>query len=96
MGKTYKFEAKIDLRSLKNILFGKVKCKNCGSKMKMSKEKIYQGHGTTEMGGYVDNIEGSPIHLRKNKLIFINQDIYEIKYSYVCCNCKKVYRLDEV
>lgn len=96
MGKTYKTEISFDIRQLNKILFGKVKCKKCGSKMKISKNKVYQGNGTTEMNGYTDNIEGSPVHLKMNKQVFINQDIYEIEYFYKCCNCEEIYTFDEI
>lgn len=96
MGKTYKTEVSFDIRDLGKMLTGKVKCKRCGGKMKISKDKVYEGHGSTRMNGYVDNIEGSPVHFKMGKQVFINQDIYEVKYFYKCCDCGEICPLDEI
>lgn len=96
MGKSYSTEISFDIRQLNKILFGKVKCKKCGSKMKIAKNKLYKGKGTTHMKGYHDNIKGSPITFRWSKQIFVNQERYEIKYFYKCCNCEEECTFDEI
>ena len=95
LGKIYKSYVSFDVRNLGKMLFGNVKCEKCGGKMKISKNKTYKGRGTTHVNGYSDNLS-SPVKFRVSKQFFINQDIYEVKYFYKCCNCGETCNLDDI
>ena len=48
------------------------------------------------MNGYIDDIEGSLVHFKMGKQVFVNQDIHEVKYFYKCCDCGEICLLDEI
>lgn len=94
MGKTYNVE--IDINTLKKIFSKKPNCKECGSKIKIHKEKVFEGNGNSEMKGYRGDIDTPRGFINRRKRIFLNQDIYEVKYKYKCTICGKVYDLNEL
>lgn len=94
MGKTYKTE--MDINTLKKIFSKKPNCKECGAKVKIYKEKVFEGHGKCEMKGYLGDIDTPKGLINKRKQILFNQDVYEIKYKYRCTGCDKIYDLNEL
>ena len=76
MGKTYKTE--MDINTLKKIFSKKPNCKECRAKVKIYKEKVFEGHGKCEMKGYLGDIDTPKGLINKRKQILFNQDVYEV------------------
>ena len=68
----------------------------CGSKVKIYKEKVFEGHGNHEVKGYIGELDMPTGLINKRKKVIFNQDIYVVKYKYKCTACDKVYDLNEL